>query len=208
MMQFILRFFTLVVVLSGMAKIQAQGFLVANPSGTAPENTAFDFQNRSIMSCGSNDSINVYSALDVQALLAIANELDTKIELTTDWNTYMPPTQGRLPKLVELNTSKWSTDVKRMLFLCVVWNETNRLNLYAVPDTELAQALQTVRDKRPWSIYPAPLAQRMDALSNPTLKDFIHIVKRAQTYRSQRGEFDKNPTLWHVPFAWRVGQSQ
>lgn len=209
MMSSILRIVTLVVFLGWMAIAQAQGFVIANPAGTVPTNTSFAFQNRSIMSCGSNETVNVYSALDVQALLALSNQLfNTKIPLTTNWSTYIPPTQGsRLPKLADLNTDKWSADVKRMLFLCVVWNETNRLNLYAVSERELTQTLQIMRAQRPWSVYSTPVAQRIDALSDATLKDFIHIVQRAHTYSSTRGEFDKNPTLWHVPFAWRTGQS-
>lgn len=184
----------------------AQKIHLINPVGKKlPEVTSLS-KNRSVMSCGERTGLSVYSSLDIQAILAISNMLSSEvIPLDTNWDTYSPlqdsPTAGTLNEKEVLNYPK---DVQRILFYCLTWDESYRLKLFNIPQDVLENITSSVLKQKPWKVLPKNVAERVNNFSEPTIRDFVYLILRANVFYSIRGGFDKNPTLWATSFAWRT----
>lgn len=180
--------------------------LLINPVGKElPEVTSIS-KNRSIMSCGERTGLSVYSSLDIQAILAISNMLSSEtVPLETNWDTYSPlqdsATMGILNEKEILNYPK---DVQRIIFYCLTWDESFRLKLFHISQDVLENITSNVIAKKPWKVLPKNIAERINNFSEPTIRDFVYLVLRANVFYSSRGGFDKNPTLWATSFAWRT----
>lgn len=158
--------------------------------------------NRSVMSCGNSANMVVYTSLDIETILAISNAISNKtIPLTTDWNTFVPPELESFDRL-GLGIKNLPPDVRRILFVCVAWNEASRLNLFSVPESDVQLAFERVRAERPWRGLASE--KRVDRLSDATLKEFVQMVLKVDSFERVRGGIEKNPSLGYSAFAWRV----
>ena len=187
----------------------AQKFILTNPVGKEIPQSKIISTNRSIMSCGERTGLSVYSSLEIQAILSISNMLSTeKIPLDTNWDTFTPSinatSTGSLNEKTILN---YPPDVQRILFLCLTWDESYRLKLFNISNEALEDITISVMKKKPWTVLPKNISDRVDAFSQLTIKDFVYLILRANTFYSVRGGFNKNSTLWATSFAWRLPSS-
>lgn len=184
----------------------AQKIYLINPVGkNLPEVESLS-KNRSIMSCGERNGLSVYTSLDIQAILAISNMLSPEmISLDTNWDIYSPlqdsPNAGSLNEKEVLNYPK---DVQRILFYCLTWDESYRLKLFNIPQDVLENITSSVIKQKPWKALPKNIAEAINNFSEPTIRDFVYLILRANVFYSIRGGFDKNPTLWATSFTWRT----
>lgn len=183
----------------------AQKLSITNPVGkTIPEGKIV-FKNRSIMSCGQKTGLSVYSSLDIQAILSISNMLSQeKIPLATNWDVFLPSSLSTSTGLNEKDYLSYSTDVQRIIFLCLTWDESYRLKLFNIPIEALDDITNDVIKKKPWQNLSKDVADRIDAFSTYTIRDFVYLVLRANTFYFVRGGLNKNPTLWSTSFSWKV----
>jgi hypothetical protein len=184
----------------------AQKIYLINPVGKKIPEVISISKNRSIMSCGERTGLSVYSSLDIQAILAISNMLSSEsIALETNWDTYSPlkdsPTAGTLNEKEVLNFPK---DVQRILFYCLSWEESYRLRLFNIPEDVLENITSSVVKQKPWNVLSENVVERINNFSEPTIRDFVYLILRADVFYSIRGGLDKNPTLWATSFAWRT----
>lgn len=182
-------------------------FFSVDASDLAPAKDVF--KNISILSCGKDLHINVYSSLDAQALLDISNVIfKEKIPLTADWDHFKPPSlhyqlgANKIENILDL--SLWPKDIARLLTLCLVWNEVNRSYLFELPGHTISETLDHIKTQRPWKTRSPLVAQRIDNFSDKTLKEFVELLLRVDAYLSARGGLEKNPSLSYIPFEWRV----
>lgn len=167
-------------------------------------NYRITYVNRSIMSCGNSTQQDVYTSLDVQAILLISNVISKhRVPLTTDWNTFEPLALG-ISDRKGLDERNRPDDERRILFLCFAWDEASRLNLFPLSDEEVQIALNKIKKERPWKNLSFNTVQRMDHLSDAQLKKFIQIVLKGDQFEKIRGGINKNPSLLYIPFMWRV----
>jgi hypothetical protein len=184
----------------------AQKFYLTNPVGKNLSQATSISKNRSIMSCGEKTELSVYSSLDIQVILAISNILSSEVvPLDTNWDTYSPlqdsPTAGTLNEKEVLNYPK---DVQRIIFYCLTWDESYRLKLFNISQDVLENITSSVIKQKSWKGLPKNVAERINNFSEPTIRDFVYLILRANVYYSIRGGLDKNPTLWATSFAWRT----
>jgi hypothetical protein len=167
-------------------------------------NYKITYVNRSIMSCGNSAQQDVYTSLDIQAILLISNAISKHhVPLTTDWNTFEPLALG-ISDRKGLDERNRPDDERRILFLCFAWDEATRLNLFSLSDQEIQMNLNKIKKERPWKNLSFNTVQRMDRLSDAQLKKFIQIVLKADAFEEIRGGINKNPSLLYIPFMWRV----
>lgn len=202
-----LRIFKLLIVSSLIFQnsIFAQKLTITNPVGkTIPEGKLV-FKNRSIMSCGQKTGLSVYSSLDIQAILSISNMLSQeKIPLVTNWDVFLPSSLSTSAGLNEKDYLTYAADVQRIIFLCLTWDESYRLKLFNIPVEALDDITNDVIKKKPWQNLSKEVSERIDAFSTYTIRDFVYLVLRANTFYYVRGGLNKNPTLWSTSFSWKV----
>jgi len=184
----------------------AQKIVLTNPVGKKiPEATLISL-NRSIMSCGERTGLSVYSSIEIQAVLSISNMLTSeKTPLETNWDIFSPTINSNSTgSLNEKEFLNYPPDVQRIIFLCLTWDESFRLKLFNISNDALDDITNSVMKKKPWSVLPKKVSERIDTFSQLTIKDFVYLVLRANTFYTVRGGFNKNPTLWATSFSWRV----
>ncbi|MES2614455.1 MAG: hypothetical protein V4591_03470 [Bdellovibrionota bacterium] len=160
------------------------------------------FSNRSILGCGADGRVDVYSSLDIQALLSISNAVSAvSVSQHTNWENFTPPPFTSV-NFSEARFKALPDDVKRILFLCLTWNESERLKLFVIPDAALDNISKRLHEERPWKNLDAKLVKKLDALSNETLKEFVYIVLRADVFESARGGLLENKSLWFISWNW------
>ncbi|WGL58488.1 hypothetical protein QEJ31_08030 [Pigmentibacter sp. JX0631] len=185
--------------------LYSQKLLLTNPVGKPLPEGSVVFKNRSIMSCGQKTGLSVYTSLDIQAILSISNLLSQdKISLTTNWDTFTPSFASTSSSLNEKDFLTYPADVQRIIFLCLTWDESYRLKLFNIPIEALDDISSEVIKKKPWQNLQNEVAERIDAFSKFTIRDFVHLVLRANTFYYVRGGLNKNPTLWSTSFVWKV----
>ncbi len=202
-----LRIFKLLVVgcLFFNASLFAQKLTITNPVGKTIPDGKVVFKNRSIMSCGQKTGLSVYSSLDIQAILSISNMLSQeKLPITTNWNEFVPSSSSTSVGLNEKDYLTYPGDVQRIIFLCLTWDESYRLKLFNIPIEALDDITNDVIKKKPWQTLSKEVAERIDAFSTFTIRDFVYLVLRANTFYYVRGGLNKNPTLWSTSFFWKV----
>lgn len=160
------------------------------------------FINQSILECGGTNHFDVYSSFDIEVLLSISKAISsTKVNLETNWENFLPPSFTS----ANFNENEFNTlpsDIRRILFLCLAWNESDRLKLFTIPDSALENITTRLREERPWKNLDAKLVKKIDNLSDTTLKEFIYIVLRADVFESVRGDLLNNKSLWFIPWDW------
>lgn len=162
------------------------------------------YANRSVMSCGNSAEDRFYTSFDIQALLLISNEISNhKVPLTTDWNVFEPSSIGISDKK-GLEDKDWPADERRIVFLCLAWDESKRLNLFSVDDKDVELSLGKIKRQRPWTSLSKETSKRFDHLSEAKLRQYIKMVLRADEFEKARGGINQNPSLWYIPFSWRV----
>lgn len=184
----------------------AQKIILTNPVGKKIPEANIVSKNRSIMSCGERTGMSVYSSIEIQAILSISNMLSSeKIPYITNWDTYMPTmNSASTGALNEKEFLSYPVDVQRIIFLCLTWDESFRLKLFNIPNEALDDISNDVMKKKPWRVLSKQVSERIDNFSLLTIKDFVYLVLRANTFSTVRGDFSKNPTLWATSFVWRV----
>lgn len=174
---------------------------VINPSDQEPPVAQnLIFQNRSVLKCGAFQEETIFTLLDVETLLAISNFLSKyPIPLTTDWNNFSTPK-------INLYRLSYETpqDVLRILFLCLNWQDTKLANLFSISDTELKNDLERIKKRQPWDIYSDETQQKINSLSDASLKQLVEIVLRANLAEPVRGNLKTNQSLKSVKFTWLV----
>lgn len=162
------------------------------------------FTNHSIVEFGTAPNLDVYSSIDIQALLAISNAISSeKVALVTKWDQFNPPPMTSL-NFNEAQFKNLPEDVKRILFLGLTWNESERLNLFVIPDEALENVSQRMIEERPWKTYEMSVVKKIDSFSKETLKDFIYVVLRANVFQSVRGDLLNNKSLLFINWNWLV----
>ncbi|MGY3803229.1 hypothetical protein ACWNT8_04085 [Pigmentibacter ruber] len=200
----IIKSVILLVTLS-FSPIYSQKLIITNPVGKALPEGSVVFKNRSIMSCGQKTGLSVYTSLDIQAILSISNLLSQeKIPLTTNWDTFTPSFASTSSSLNEKDYLTYSADVQRIIFLCLTWDESYRLKLFNIPIEALDDISNEVIKKKPWQNLQKEVSERIDNFSKFTIRDFVHLILRANTFYYVRGGLNKNPTLWSTSFVWKV----
>lgn len=185
--------------------LYAQKLNIINPVGNKISEGTVIFKNRSIMSCGQKTGLSVYSSLDIQAILSISNMLSQeKIVLTTDWDTFQANSLATSTSLNEKDYLTYPQDVQRIIFLCLTWDESYRLKLFNIPVEALDDIANDVVKKKPWQGLKKDVVERINAFSFYTIRDFVYLVLRANTFFYVRGPLNKNPTLWSTSFSWKL----
>ena len=160
------------------------------------------FSNQSILGCGGTNHLDVYSSFDIKILLSISNAISSNnIIVETNWDNFHPPSFTSVNSN-ETQLNALPNDIKRMLFLCLTWNESDRLKLFVIPDAALENVSQRLHSERPWKNLDAKVVKKADNLSDSTLKEFIYIVLRANVFESVRGDLLNNKSLWFVSWNW------
>jgi hypothetical protein len=172
---------------------------------SSPKYSAEDYQvvstNQSVLQCGSA-RIDVITAFDAEILLSISNAISAdKTVLSTDWQSFSNPSFSS-SNFSEFKYKKLPQDMQRILFLCLSWNESERLKLFSIPDVALQNVANRLRNDRPWKTLPADMAKKADDLSDGSLKLFVYMVLRANVFVSSRGDLLKNKSLWFIPWNW------
>ncbi|KAB8030793.1 hypothetical protein [Fluviispira multicolorata] len=184
----------------------AQTSIISNPVGEKiPEHKIISI-NKSIMSCGDRSGLYIYSSLDIQAILSISNFLsDEKVKMTTDWHSFLPMKYNSSSSgLNDKDILNFPDDVKRILYICTTWNESFQLKLFQIPKAAIDNITSNVKKQKPWQDLNAEDAKQLNNFSEETIRDFVNVVLRSEVYRSIKGGFNKNPTLWSTPFTWRM----
>ncbi|WP_186646548.1 hypothetical protein [Fluviispira vulneris] len=187
-------------------KAYGQSVIFSNPVGENLPEYKLISVNKSIMNCGDRSDLYIYSSLDIKAILSIANFLsDEKVAMTTDWNTFLPMTYNPTSSgLNERDIGNFPEDIRRILYICTTWNESFQLKLFSIPKEAIENITKSVKTNRPWQSLSQEEAYQLDHFSEATLYDFVYIILRSNVYKSIKGGFEKNPTLWSTPFTWRV----
>lgn len=162
--------------------------------------------NQSVLQCGSSP-VDVITAFDAQILIAISNSISPdKVTALTDWMHFSIPSLSS-NNFSELKFKSMPDDMQRLLFLCLAWNESNRLKLFSIPDVALQNVASRLRQDRPWKSLSPEIAKKADDLSDGSLKLFVYMVLRTNVFTSSRGGLLKNKSLWFIPWNW-LGSSE
>jgi hypothetical protein len=162
------------------------------------------FTNQSILSCGVNPNLEIYSSFDINILLNLSNVLsNNKIPISTNWDHFIPLHFNYL-NMSETDFDLLPKDVSRILYICLTWNESQRLNLFQIPKAALENIASRLRKERPWQTLDKASVEKADALSDESLMQFINIVLRANVFEASRGNYHQNKSLFLIPWDWIV----
>jgi hypothetical protein len=162
------------------------------------------YSNTAILKCGQGENQNIYSSFDIKVILSISNAISSQqIPLTTNWDYFHSPAIN-MQTINEKKLSNLPLDIKRILFLCLTWNESERLNLFTIPDSALENIATRLEKERPWKKLDHATSLKADNLSKDTLKEFIYIVLRANVFESVRGNLENNKSLWFMNWSWLI----
>lgn len=166
------------------------------------------FTNKSILSFGMNDHTEVFSQFDLQIILLISNAISNDVvPIVTNWNSFNPPDISSA-NFTESKFLALPKDLQRILFLCLTWNESERLKLFIVPELALENVANRMRIERPWKNLDVNTVKKADTMSDETLKYFIDIILRANLFKENRGDLLKNKSLWFVPWDWLLDRDE
>lgn len=156
---------------------------------------------RTILTSGSD----TYTSQDVVVLLTLwkifsRNKADIQYSFWLD--------QFRIKKDPEKDVSlvfvDWPEEVKTFLYITLIWNETNRSQLFQSQTSEIEQARQIVKNEVPKiKSLPTPIKTYIDDLSSEELDAYLKKILRAVTFVKVRGNWTKNiPILQSNRWFW------
>jgi len=146
-----------------------------------------------------------YSALQIDLLLNLWNALAKSSGGTI---SIVPRTTNLLgnkdvfdrlgievPKSGLERVQKLPKDLQRALFICLVWVEAKRLNLFETAPSEIDGIHERfMKDEH--------ISKMIKRLGTHVSQESIHMVLRAGTYLKVRGDFDKNLTLANLSWSF------
>ncbi|MBX9704364.1 MAG: hypothetical protein K2X39_09455 [Silvanigrellaceae bacterium] len=165
------------------------------------------FKNKALFTVGKRANRTVYTTLSVNAILTISNFLLTeKIPIELDFSNLS------LEKLPFSNNMlydypHWPKEIKRIIFIALVWEEVSRLNIFEGAEKEIQLKTDDVLNKKPWKILPVAIAERIDGFSREKIASYVEIVLRTNVFYTIRGGLEQNPSLYSIPFYWYVNKT-
>ncbi len=180
----------------------AQGQPVSAPESTSGQRLL----NRTLLTVGTD----VYTAWDAAALTCAwatvtASPGTPPAVATIDWFAV-----GGGAGMARSNEPlRLDADVKRFLFLTLVWSESRKLNLFVPPERELEAAERAFQAARSGSHCPTPgesYEARMWLARLPVgrARGYVDLALRGQAFERVRGGLEKNPNLLSQSWFWHA----
>lgn len=161
-------------------------------------------ENKSLLLCGSGKKSVVFSTFESKLLLVLSNYfLNKKLNPDIDWIHFTPPPVSS-ENFSETNMKLLSSELKQLLFVCLVWHDSQRLELFVIKDEEIQKQLLRVKKDRPWKTLPEALVSKIDQLPEQNLKKYIYMILRTQIFQDTRGNLLQNKNLWFTHWTWLV----
>jgi hypothetical protein len=167
---------------------------------SSSEGAKQNLTNWSVISVG----VEVYTVLDIKILLNLWNALaDAPVKLSTDFSRLRESENKRNLTGFKLVQS-YPADVRRLLFLLFVWDESRRLNLFSPSAKAFDDAKLAVKFSEFLSDLDSESLTFWNDLGESGQKPYLDIVLRARSFFKVRQDLDSNQRLIELKWFWHV----
>ena len=144
-------------------------FAVSQIKSSNDAESQLTYENRTIFSCGQEQSAKVYTSFGIALLLSIHNILSpSKVDLQTNWQAFSKVPDVTLP-----------ADMNKILEIAKVWNFRTRKKIFLTTKEKALETSRILAKTKQWADLPAAYRSKADLLTPDELSNYVQIVLEA-----------------------------